>query len=70
MEEGKNKLDMVMTYTSNYSNRVDVKLLSTDIHNILSEDKKGNKTIKMISNGHLLIIHNSQTYNVLGEFIR
>ena len=59
-----------LTYTSNYSNRVDVKLLSTDIHNILSEDKKGNKTIKMISNGHLLIIHNSQTYNVLGELIR
>ena len=56
-----------LNYTSNYSNRVDVKLLSTDLENVFNEETRGNKAIKVISNGQLFIIHEGRMYNVLGD---
>ena len=56
-----------LTYTSNYSNRVDVKLLTTDVENVLGNEATGDKAIKVIRDNQLLIIHNNKTYNVLGE---
>jgi hypothetical protein len=55
-----------LTYTSNYSNRVDVKLLSTDVENI-SIEEESNKAMKVIEEGQLLIIHNGNRYNILGK---
>jgi hypothetical protein len=54
-----------LTYTSNYSNRVDVKLLGTDVEYISSEE--GDKAMKVIREGQLWIIHKDQQYNILGE---
>lgn len=56
-----------LSYTSNYSNRVDVKLLSTDIENISSEETTSNQTAKIIRDGQLLILREQKTYNVLGQ---
>ena len=56
-----------LTYTSNYSNRVDVKLISTDVENIFSGELVRDRSAKVISNGRLLIIHEGKVYNVLGE---
>ena len=56
-----------LTYTSNYSNIVDVKLLGTDIENISSEERADDKVKKVIVNGELLIIHEGEKYNILGE---
>jgi hypothetical protein len=46
-----------LSYTSNYSNRVDVKLLSTDLENIFREETTVNQTAKTIRDGQLLILH-------------
>jgi DNA-binding beta-propeller fold protein YncE len=54
-----------LTYTSGYSNRVDVKLLGTDVEYISSEE--GDKAMKVIREGQLWIIHKDQQYNILGE---
>lgn len=56
-----------LTYTSNYSNIVNVKLLGTDIENISSEERADDKVKKVIVNGELLIIHEGEKYNILGE---
>jgi hypothetical protein len=56
-----------LSYTSNYSNRVDVKLLSTDLENIFREETTANQTEKIIRDGQLLILRESKTYNVLGQ---
>ena len=56
-----------LSYTSNYSNRVDVKLLSTDLENIFREETTVNQTAKTIRDGQLLILRESKTYNVLGQ---
>ena len=56
-----------LTYTSNYSNRVDVKLLGTDVENISSEETIVNQTAKIIRDGQLLILREDRTYNVLGQ---
>ena len=56
-----------LSYTSNYSNRVDVKLLSTDIENIFREETIVNQTAKIIRDGQLLILRECKIYNVLGQ---
>jgi phenylacetate-coenzyme A ligase PaaK-like adenylate-forming protein len=56
-----------LTYTSNYSNRVEVKLLGTDVENISSEETIVNQTAKIIRDGQLLILREDKTYNVLGQ---
>jgi hypothetical protein len=55
-----------LTYTSNYSNRVDVKLLSTDVKNIFGEETTANNSAKVVCNGQLLIIREGKVYNVMG----
>lgn len=55
-----------LTYTSNYSNRIDVKLLSTDVKNIFGEETTANNSAKVIYNGQLLIIRDGKVYNVMG----
>ena len=55
-----------LTYTSNYSNRVDVKLLSTDVKNIFGEEPTANNSAKVVYNGQLLIIREGKVYNVMG----
>jgi hypothetical protein len=56
-----------LSYTSNYSNRVDVKLLSTDVENVLGSEAKGDKAMKVIREGQLLLIHEDNTYNIIGQ---
>lgn len=56
-----------LTYTSNYSNRVEVKLLGTDVENISSEEIIVNQTAKIIRDSQLLILREDKTYNVLGQ---
>ena len=55
-----------LTYTSNYSNRIDVKLLSTDVKNIFGEEPTANNSAKVVYNGQLLIIRDGKVYNVMG----
>ena len=55
-----------LTYTSNYSNRIDVKLLSTDVKNIFGEETTANNSAKVVYNGQLLIIRDGKVYNVMG----
>jgi hypothetical protein len=55
-----------LTYTSNYSNRVDVKLLSTDVKNIFGEETTANNSAKVVCNGQLFIIRDGKVYNVMG----
>ena len=55
-----------LTYTSNYSNRIDVKLLSTDVKNIFGEEPTANNSAKVVYNGQLLIIREGKVYNVMG----
>ena len=55
-----------LTYTSNYSNRIDVKLLSTDVKNIFGEETTANNSAKVVCNGQLLIIRDGKVYNVMG----
>ena len=55
-----------LTYTSNYSNCVDVKLLGTDVENI-SSGETSNLTEKIVQEGKLLILREDKTYNVLGQ---
>ena len=56
-----------LTYISNYSNRVDVKLLNTNVENIFTEETMGNKATKVLSKGKLFILHNGKAYNVMGQ---
>jgi hypothetical protein len=56
-----------LSYTSNYSNRVDVKLLSTDVENVLGDKAKGDKTMKVIREGQLMIVREGNTYNIIGQ---
>lgn len=56
-----------LSYTSNYSNRVDVKLLSTDVENVLGDKAKGGKTMKVIREGQLMIVREGNTYNIIGQ---
>lgn len=55
-----------LTYTSNYSNRIDVKLLSTDVKNIFGEEPTANNSAKVVYNGQLLIVREGKVYNVMG----
>lgn len=55
-----------LTYTSNYSNCVDVKLLGTDVENI-SIEEESDKAMKVIEEGQLLIIYKGNKYNILGN---
>ena len=52
------------TYTSNYSNTIEVKLVSTDIDNIKTEQL--NSTHKLIHKGQILIHREGKTYSVMG----
>ena len=56
------------TYTSNYSNTVEVKLLATDVEDITTEQP--NSTHKLLHNGHILIQRQGKTYNVMGTEIK
>jgi hypothetical protein len=56
------------TYTSNYSNTVEVKLLGTDVEDITTEQP--NSTHKLLHNGHILIQRQGKTYNVMGTEIK
>jgi hypothetical protein len=52
------------TYTSNYSNTIEVKLVSTDIDDIKTEQL--NSTHKLIHKGQILIHREGKTYSVMG----
>ena len=56
-----------LTYTSNYSNRVEVKLLGTDVENISSEETTSNLTEKIVQEGELIIQRGNKSYTVLGQ---
>jgi hypothetical protein len=56
-----------LTYTSNYSNRVDVKLLGTDVENISSGETTSDLTRKIILEGELIIQRGNKSYTVLGQ---
>ena len=55
------------TYISNYSNTIEVKLLSTDVGHITTEQ---NTTRKLLHNGHILIQRDDKIYNVMGVEIK
>ena len=56
-----------LTYTSNYSNRVEVKLLGTDVENISSEETTSDLTRKIFLEGELIIQRGNKSYTVLGQ---
>jgi hypothetical protein len=56
-----------LTYTSNYSNRVDVKLLGTDVENISSGETTSDLTRKIILEGEFIIQRGNKSYTVLGQ---
>ena len=56
------------TYTSNYSNTIEVKLISTDVEDIIIEQPSN--THKFLHNGHILIQRDNNTYNVMGVEIK
>ena len=53
------------TYTSNYSNTIEVKLVSTDVEEITTEQQSN--THKLLHNGQILIRRDGKTYNVVGQ---
>jgi hypothetical protein len=55
------------TYTSNYSNTIEVQLVSTDIDNIITEQ---HNTHKLLHNGQILINRDGKTYNMIGVKIK
>jgi hypothetical protein len=55
------------TYTSNYSNTIEVKLLDTDVEQIATEQ---NNTRKLLHNGHILIQREGKTYNLMGVTLK
>ena len=52
-----------LDYASNYSNTVEVKLVSTDVEHITTEQ---NNTRKLLHNGQILIRREGKTYSVMG----
>ena len=55
------------TYTSNYSNTIEVKLVSTDIEEITTQESN---TQKLLHNGKILIHRDGKTYSVMGVEIK
>jgi hypothetical protein len=55
------------TYTSNYSNTIEVKLVSTDIEEITTQESN---THKLLHNGQILIHRDGKTYSVMGVEIK
>ena len=53
-----------LAYASNYSNPVNVRLLTTGVENV--EMSVNGKSIKVISAGRLLIVREGKVYNALG----
>jgi hypothetical protein len=53
-----------LSYTSNYSNTIEVKLISTDVEHIVT-DLQSN-THKLLHNGHILIHRDGQIYTLMG----
>ena len=56
------------TYTSNYSNTVEVKLVSTDVEDIATNQQ--NNTNKLLHKGQILIHREGKTYNLMGVEIK
>lgn len=57
-----------LDYTSNISNTILVKLLSTDVEDIHTSNQM--ETTKVISNGQLFILRDGKTYNVMGMEVK
>ena len=53
-----------LSYTSNYSNTIEVKLISTDVEHIVT-DLQSN-THKLLHNGRILIHRDGQIYTLMG----
>jgi hypothetical protein len=56
------------TYTSNYSNTIEVKLVSTDVEEITTEQQSN--THKLLHNGQIQIHRDGKTYSVMGVEIK
>ena len=55
------------TYTSNYSNTIEVKLVSTDVEDVTTQQSN---THKLLHNGQILIHRDGKTYSVMGVEIK
>ena len=57
-----------LNYTSNYSNTIEVKLISTDVEDIVPDPQSN--THKLLHNGQIFIHRDGKTYNMMGVEIK
>lgn len=57
-----------LNYTSNYSNTIEVKLISTDIEDIVTDPQSN--THKLLHNGQILIHRDGKIYSLMGVEIK
>jgi hypothetical protein len=57
-----------LNYTSNYSNTIEVKLISTDVEDIVPDPQSN--THKLLHNGQILIHRDGKIYSLMGVEIK